>query len=99
MKLEELVIASIDDHLVEPPDMFKHHLPADVEVFLCEGDFEAKASERALWLGREHKVVRAAVQACAHDPRWVYPSMLALAGGHVDASRARQAWRPSARYR
>ena len=28
MKMQELVIASVDDHLVEPPDMFKHHLSA-----------------------------------------------------------------------
>ena len=31
MEMNDLVIASIDDHLVEPPDMFRHHLPADVE--------------------------------------------------------------------
>ncbi len=30
MKLEEMVIASIDDHIVEPPDMFARHLPRDV---------------------------------------------------------------------
>jgi predicted TIM-barrel fold metal-dependent hydrolase len=30
MRMEDLVIASIDDHVVEPPDMFERHLPRDV---------------------------------------------------------------------
>ena len=31
MRMEDLAIASVDDHIVEPPDMFGGHLPADVE--------------------------------------------------------------------
>jgi predicted TIM-barrel fold metal-dependent hydrolase len=27
MKLEEMILVSVDDHLVEPPDMFDRHLP------------------------------------------------------------------------
>jgi len=30
MRMEDMVIASVDDHLVEPPDMFQQHLPKDV---------------------------------------------------------------------
>ena len=30
MHMEEMVIASVDDHIVEPPSMFRQHLPADV---------------------------------------------------------------------
>ena len=30
MQMEDMVIASVDDHIVEPPDMFQGHLPADV---------------------------------------------------------------------
>jgi hypothetical protein len=28
MRMEDLVIVSVDDHLVEPPDMFKNQLTA-----------------------------------------------------------------------
>jgi predicted TIM-barrel fold metal-dependent hydrolase len=28
MKLEEMIMVSIDDHMIEPPDMYKNHLPA-----------------------------------------------------------------------
>src|SRR6266404_7188654 len=28
MKPDELILVSVDDHVVEPPSMFDHHLPA-----------------------------------------------------------------------
>jgi hypothetical protein len=28
MRLEDLILVSVDDHIVEPPDVFEHHLPA-----------------------------------------------------------------------
>jgi predicted TIM-barrel fold metal-dependent hydrolase len=28
MRLEDLILVSVDDHVVEPPDLFEHHLPA-----------------------------------------------------------------------
>ena len=28
MKTEDLILVSIDDHVVEPPDMFLNHVPA-----------------------------------------------------------------------
>jgi len=28
MQAEDLILVSVDDHVVEPPDMFEHHLPA-----------------------------------------------------------------------
>jgi predicted TIM-barrel fold metal-dependent hydrolase len=28
MKIDDMILVSIDDHVVEPPDMFKHHVPA-----------------------------------------------------------------------
>ena len=30
MKLEDMVIVSVDDHVVEPPEMFDRHMPADL---------------------------------------------------------------------
>ena len=31
LTMNDLVISSVDDHIVEPPDMFHQHLPADIE--------------------------------------------------------------------
>ena len=31
MRMQDLVIASIDDHIVEPPNLFEGHLPKDLE--------------------------------------------------------------------
>ena len=28
MELDDLILVSIDDHVVEPPDMFERHAPA-----------------------------------------------------------------------
>src|SRR4029077_3328426 len=28
MRTEDLILVSVDDHVVEPPDVFEHHLPA-----------------------------------------------------------------------
>src|SRR5262249_5431782 len=28
MRKEDLILVSVDDHVVEPPDVFEHHLPA-----------------------------------------------------------------------
>ena len=27
MRIEDLILVSVDDHVVEPPDMFKQHIP------------------------------------------------------------------------
>jgi hypothetical protein len=27
MKLEDMILVSIDDHIIEPPDVFKNHMP------------------------------------------------------------------------
>ena len=27
MNLEDMILVSIDDHMIEPPDMFEHHVP------------------------------------------------------------------------
>ncbi|MET0146518.1 MAG: amidohydrolase family protein [Ilumatobacteraceae bacterium] len=28
MKIEDMILVSIDDHVIEPPDVFEHHMPA-----------------------------------------------------------------------
>jgi hypothetical protein len=28
MQLDDMILVSIDDHMIEPPDMYKNHVPA-----------------------------------------------------------------------
>jgi hypothetical protein len=28
MRMDEMILVSVDDHMVEPPDMYKNHVPA-----------------------------------------------------------------------
>src|SRR4030088_1829538 len=28
MRMEDMILVSIDDHMIEPPDMYKNHVPA-----------------------------------------------------------------------
>ena len=28
MRMDDMILISIDDHMVEPPDMYKNHVPA-----------------------------------------------------------------------
>ena len=28
MQLDDMILVSIDDHMIEPPDMYEHHVPA-----------------------------------------------------------------------
>ncbi|MGB0620098.1 MAG: amidohydrolase family protein [Myxococcota bacterium] len=65
MQMEDMVIASVDDHLVEPPDMFKHHLPADIEqprVVEIEGGAE-------IWTWGDTKVINIGLNAVVGRPK------------------------------
>ena len=31
MELDDLILVSVDDHLIEPPDLFVNHLPAEYQ--------------------------------------------------------------------
>ena len=65
MQMEDMVIASVDDHLIEPPDMFKHHLPADVEqprVIEVEGGAE-------IWTWGDTNVINIGLNAVVGRPK------------------------------
>ena len=65
MKLEDMVIASVDDHLIEPPNMFEHPLPADVEqprVVDIEGGAE-------IWVWGDTKVINIGLNAVVGRPK------------------------------
>jgi hypothetical protein len=65
MKLEDMVIASVDDHLIEPPNMFEHHLPANVEqprVVDIEGGAE-------IWVWGDTQVINIGLNAVVGRPK------------------------------
>ena len=54
MNKDDMVLISVDDHIVEPPDMFKNHLPKkylDEAPRLVHKSSYAAASLAALYQG------------------------------------------------
>ena len=50
MKLEDLILVSVDDHAIEPPNAFKHHMP---ERFKGREPHVEKRGERDVWVFEE----------------------------------------------
>ena len=38
MNLDDLILVSVDDHVVEPPDVFENHLPAKYQDFAPQAE-------------------------------------------------------------
>ncbi|SHN24104.1 amidohydrolase family protein [Cryptosporangium aurantiacum] len=66
MKMEDFVLVSVDDHLVEPPDMFKHHIPAKYR------DLAPKVIQRAdgtdAWVFEGQEATNVGLNAVAGRP-------------------------------
>ena len=50
MKLEDLILVSVDDHAIEPPNAFKHHMP---EKFKGREPHVEKRGDRDVWVFEE----------------------------------------------
>jgi len=57
MRMDDMILVSVDDHVVEPPDLFDKHLPRDGELINAHDPdhFERIlkthiASTQAFWL-------------------------------------------------
>jgi predicted TIM-barrel fold metal-dependent hydrolase len=70
MDMDDLILVSVDDHVVEPPDVFEKHLPAKYQ------EFAPKLSERAdgtlAWNYYEHEITNVGLNAVAGRPREEY---------------------------
>jgi len=65
MKMEDIVIVSVDDHVVEPPDMFKGHLPESVEQpRVVETDEGAE-----IWVWGDTKSINIGLNAVVGRPK------------------------------
>ena len=65
--LEEMVLVSVDDHLIEPPDMFEHHIPAE---FKSRAPHIAKGTDGAHhWVVEGKRAPGLGLNAVAGRPR------------------------------
>ena len=70
MNLNDLVMVSVDDHVVEPPDMFDRRLPAKYREYAPE--FITKADGTNLWKYNGETVMNVALNAVAGRPKEEY---------------------------
>ena len=70
MNMDDLILVSVDDHVVEPPDVFEKHLPAKYQ------EFAPKLKERddgtLAWYYYEHEITNVGLNAVAGRPREEY---------------------------
>ena len=70
MDKDDLILVSVDDHVVEPPDVFERHLPAKYQ------EFAPKLKERddgtLAWYYYEHEITNVGLNAVAGRPREEY---------------------------
>ena len=70
MNKDDLILVSVDDHVVEPPDVFEKHLPAKYQ------EFAPKLKERddgtLAWYYYEHEITNVGLNAVAGRPREEY---------------------------
>ena len=70
MDNDDLILVSVDDHVVEPPDVFDNHLPAKYQ------EFAPKLREREdgtlAWYYYEHEITNVGLNAVAGRPREEY---------------------------
>ena len=52
MNVDDMVLVSVDDHVVEPPDMFDGHLPDEVQGRRAEGRPDRRRRRRLGLRGR-----------------------------------------------
>ena len=64
MRMNDMVIASVDDHIVEPPGMFRHHLPSGVAQPRV---VEARGNE--VWLWDDQVAVNIGLNAVVGRPK------------------------------
>ncbi|SEA36125.1 MULTISPECIES: amidohydrolase family protein [unclassified Mycobacterium] len=70
MKKEDMILISVDDHLVEPPGMFKNHLPAK---YLDEAPHLVHNADGSdMWKFRDVVIPNVALNAVAGRPKEEY---------------------------
>ncbi len=67
MRLEDLILVSVDDHVVEPPDLFEHHLPAKYRDIAPRVEHRADGTDA--WKFLDFHIPNVGLNAVAGRPR------------------------------
>jgi predicted TIM-barrel fold metal-dependent hydrolase len=67
MQVDDLIIVSVDDHIIEPPEMFDQHLPHD--LLAKAPKLKSAADGSNYWQFEDRKVVNAGLNAVVGRPR------------------------------
>ena len=70
MRKDDLILVSVDDHVVEPPDVFDNHLPAKYREFAPR--LEERGDGTLAWRYYEHEITNVGLNAVAGRPRDEY---------------------------
>jgi predicted TIM-barrel fold metal-dependent hydrolase len=68
--MDDLILVSVDDHVVEPPDVFEKHLPAKYQEFAPK--LEERDDGTLAWRYYEHEITNVGLNAVAGRPREEY---------------------------
>src|SRR3954454_13202767 len=66
MRLEDMILISVDDHVVEPPDVFEHHTPAKYKDIAPRVEREADGTDR--WKFLDFEIPNVGLNAVAGRP-------------------------------
>src|ERR1700733_6941671 len=66
MKIDDMILVSVDDHVVEPPDLFKNHLPAKYADLAPK--FITRDDGTNAWLYEGQELSNVALNAVAGRP-------------------------------
>jgi len=70
MKTEDMIIISVDDHIVEPPEMFDHHVPAALKDQAPK--YVVQPNGDGFWTFEDRKVANIGLNAVVGRPRSEY---------------------------
>jgi predicted TIM-barrel fold metal-dependent hydrolase len=70
MQIDDLILVSVDDHLVEPPDLFDHHLPAKYRDQAPEVVRNDRGDD--MWVFNGAKIPNVGLNAVAGRPKEEY---------------------------
>ena len=65
-----MILVSVDDHVVEPPDVFEKHLPAKYREFAPQ--LKEREDGTLAWYYYEHEITNVGLNAVAGRPREEY---------------------------
>jgi predicted TIM-barrel fold metal-dependent hydrolase len=70
MQSDDMILISVDDHVIEPPDMFVGHLPKKYEADAPRLEHHDNGTD--VWKFRDHVIPNSALNAIAGRPKEEY---------------------------